>query len=204
MSTPPGGPPYQPPHTWPPGAPVGYPPPAPKRPRPSAWWFVLPVLLLLLAAVSFPLLVVRAVDGLLDTDARVAADGRPHPVTLADTEPRLIWAEPGAFPDCRVTDAATGEDLVLDRPRGTMERTQDGRAERGWQRFDSVSTTVEVTCGGNGATAVSIGPMPDIGGFVGSTLAAIGVPLVLGGLGLIALLVLVILFATGGPRNSRT
>jgi hypothetical protein len=193
VSIPTGGPPYPP---SPPYAPV------PKRPRPSAWWFALPALLLLLAVAAFPLLILRAIDGLLDTDARFAAEGQ-HTVTLADTGPRLIWAEQGTYPACVVTDAATGDELALRTPSGTLERTMNGHAEVGWQRFEPISTTVVVTCAGDGSSSISVGPMPDVGGFVGSTLAAIGVPLVLGGLGLISLIVLVILFATGGPRNSR-
>ncbi len=193
MSTPTGGPPYPqyPPHS-----------PTPKRPRPSAWWFALPALLLLLAVAAFPLLILRAIDGLLDTDARFAADGQ-HTITLADTQPRLIWAERGTSPRCGVTDGETGRPLALSSPSGTLERTMDGHAEVGWQRFDPISTTVVVTCAGDGSSSISVGPMPDVGGFVGTTLAAIAVPLVLGGLGLVSLIVLIILFATGGPRNSR-
>lgn len=209
VSTSPGQPPPYPPYSsGPPGSPVwspgSHPPPGPRRRRPSAWWFALPALLLVLAVASFPLLVLRAVDSMMETDARIAADGQPHAVTLADTGTRLIWAEEGTFPSCRVTDGSTGDVLALSLPTGTFERSSNGRSETGLQRFDPVSTTVMVSCGGNGAETVSVGPMPDVAGFVGTTLAAIGVPIVLGGLGLVALITLIVLFATGGPRTSRT
>lgn len=154
--------------------------------------------MIVLAVAAFPLLLWRAVDGVLKTDGVVAVDGRAHEIRLADPGPHLLWMTSGEAARCTVS--AGGSPLSLAPPGESWKRSQQGRSERGVAVFDADSTSVEVTCTGRGA-AVRVGPKPDLGGFFGGIVATVLVPLVLGSLGLVLLIVLVVLYATGRPRN---
>lgn len=200
MSTPPyGQPPYgQPPYGQPP---YGQAAPTPMKPRPSAWWFALPVGLGLLAVAVGAFFLVTSVREFLRTDAVVPADGQGYVVTLPDTEKRMIWA-PDAFPPptCTVSDEATRTEVPLTSPLATYTR-DTGTALRGVWTFQPPDTAVVVTCQGTGGYDVTVGPAPSAGRFAGGIVAGILIPLLLGGVAFVVLIVLVILFAVRGPRR---
>ena len=111
---------------------------------------------------------------------------------------RLAWGVRGQPPDCDVVDAATGEPVVQQAPRGTFTKDLGGRSWRGLYAFDPGSGRLEVGCARSGGP-LQIGPAPGAG-LLGGLVTGILVPLLLGGAGLVVLVVTGILFATRAPR----
>jgi hypothetical protein len=192
----------QPPPSYP--VPSGYPPgqpPLPPKKRPSGWWFVVGGALVVAAIVAAVGLFIWTLSGFLDTDARVAADGQPHQVTVGTGEDRMLWMEDGFGQSCQVIDLDTGDTIRLRSVGGSYNRSDTGGDWHGVARFDPGSGHLEVTCSSSG-TAL-IGPAPKIGTFVGGILATIFVPLFLGLFGIAILIVTGILFSTR-PARPRT
>lgn len=173
--------------------------------RPSGWWFALGAVLVLAGLVTAGVLLVGTLRGFLTTDVSVPVDGRAHRVEVATDGDRLLWVdEAAAAPTCRVVDTATGEKVELRGPGAELRRRHgSGDDQIGARRFAPGSGRLEVTCTGaasRSSALVEIGPAPDLPAFAGSILAAILVPLLLGGAGLSVLLVTGILFATRPAR----
>ncbi|MBC9732272.1 hypothetical protein [Nocardioides marmotae] len=201
MSTSPPPSPYA---AWPAG-------PDPRKPRPSAWWFALGGGLLLAAVAAGVALFVSTLSAFLETDATVPADGAPHTVTVPTDRDRVLWLDPDEAVRCQVVDGATGRPVVMS-PVGADLQKSDGDGEwRAAARFHPGSGDLEVTCtdgAGDGTDTgtgidtgeAQVGPAPSVGGFIGSIVLAITVPLVLGLAGLVVLLVTVVRWATGRPR----
>lgn len=180
-------------------------PQRPRRQRPSAWWFALGAGLLLLAATTFIVGLIWTISSAAKTDGKFDADGTPASVTSPAHERRMLFMEdhtdgdfPGEItppePDCVVRDSAGERDL--DDVTGKVRVNQ----WRGIATFDSGDGELTITCDGSTATEMRVGA-PLGFGFVGGLLLTILGPIVLGGLGLIALLVTTILYATGAPRT---
>ena len=197
MSTPP--PPYggaQPPQPgWP-----AYPKPVPSRRRPSGWWFVVAVGLMLAGVAVGVLLVVQSVRAFVDVDATVPADGQVHEVSVPTDRDRMIWAHPGQPPRCTLTDAATGEELGLAGLGASYTKSGGSGSWEGTNRFDPGSGDLEVVCAPTGSE-IQIAPAPDFGSVFGGLAAGILLALLLGGGGFVLLIVIVILYATGRPRD---
>lgn len=159
--------------------------------------------LLLAAAVTFGVLLWVTVSGTLGTDAEVPADGRSHEVVVPADEERTVFVDRDAGdPRCAFVDRETGAEVERTHHRGSFTRsTQDGDWRAAWT-LEPSSGRLLVTCTGEpGSAPVQIGPPVDTTRFVGGLAATILLPLALGGLGLVALIVLVVLFATGRPRR---
>lgn len=182
--------------------PSPYPPP-PKKPRPSAWWFLLPTLLVVAAIASVAIFGVMAFKS-FRFEGPVPVDGQAHTVDLDNTDIHVLWAG-SPRPSCVVTDSATGEELTLSATNGTFTRTTNNRPDDvAWLEFTPTSDRVDVACtGGNGADVI-VGTRPDVGRLVGGILGAILLPMGLGFLALVSLIVLIVLFAVRGPRNRTT
>jgi hypothetical protein len=190
----------QPPSSYP--VPSGYPPgqaPLPTKPRPSGWWFVVGSVLIVGAVAAAVGLFIWTLSAFLDTDARVAADGQPHQVTVGTDGDRMLWFEEGSAQTCQIVDRASGDVVVLDRVSATYERSDTDGDWHGFARFDPGTGNLEVTCAPAGT--VLIGAAPKIGNFVVGILATIFVPLFLGLFGLAILIVTGILFATRPPGS---
>lgn len=175
-----------------------------RRRRPSGWWFVVGGVLVAVAIGTFLALFVWTLSGFLKTDATVEADGRPHEVTVPTDRDRMMWFdETVTYPDCRVVDLRSGEEIRLRSVSGDFRRNNGTAGDMvGVHQFDPGSGRLEVTCDGvSGRTFVDIGPAPAVGGFVAGLLATILVPLLLGGSGVVVLIVTGVLFATGRPRK---
>lgn len=197
-------------------------PPAPRRPRPSLWWFTVGAGLLVLSVVAFVVLLLGTVHALTGTDrALVTADGTPQQVSVEPGEQLMIWGTRtnriGLRPDpdgqgleqdlgggrhatsCTVVDTGSGRPVRLDPTSGWGRQDEDG-VWVGVARFDSGSGRLELTCTDAG-DQVQLATSPQVGRFLGGLAATLIVPLVLAGLGVVALLVTTVLVATGGPRR---
>jgi hypothetical protein len=176
--------------------------PRAEKVRPSWGWFVLGGGLLVAAVASGIGLFVWTLSGFLDTDGRVPLDGEAHVVEIDHDDDLLLWAEVGTGrPTCEVRDTTTDE-LLDQRSPGAQVDRQDGSGS--WQGYAVVgggAARVTVTCAGDPtpsmpATAIEVGPQPSLGGFGLGLAAAILVPLLLGGLGLVVLLVTGLLWSS--------
>lgn len=212
----PGGPdqnPYQTQPTPQPGYGAAWTPPptAPKKPRPSAWWFLGPVALVAAAVAVFVVALVAGFSGLVTDTQSLPADGQPHQVTLKNTEKQMLAIDEDEFwtADCTVTDAGSGEQLTINSPTGDV-------TVNGWEvtkTFRPISPDVVVTCqpgtsdpadpSAGAGTEVIVGEAPEIGRAVGGIIVATIVPLVLGSIAVIWAIVLGILMAVRGPRRPR-
>jgi hypothetical protein len=190
----------QPPPSYP--VPSGYPPgqpPLPPKKRPSGWWFVVGVALIVAAIAAGIGLFIWTLSGFLDTDATISADGQPHHVTVGTSEDRMLWLEDGFGQECAIVDQRSGAQIRLHPVSADYTRSDSSGDWSGFARFDPGSGDLEVTCTASDG-AVLIGPAPQIGSFVGGILATIFAPLLLGLAGLVVLIVTGILFTTRPAR----
>lgn len=175
------------------------PPFPPPRPRPSGWWFVVGVALLLAAGAVFGWFLFRAIDGFAEIEAHVPADGAVHEVDVGAEEDKFLWVQEHAAADCQVRDRGRGSEIEILPVSGTYSRADLSEAWVADGHFDSGSGRLSVTCSTSGGPA-EIGPAVDIGGFLTSLLLAIGVPLLLGGGGVVVLVVTGLLWAIRPAR----
>jgi len=173
-----------------------------RRRRPSTWWFAAPLTLLAVAAVLVVTAFVTTLGPLGEQDAVVPADGSPQTVELDDDGTRLLMAAEGEqAPTCEATDARGGSVEVV-RPSAGYSF---GNGRDSWSGFGLVEPggdTLELTCSSSapGATEVRVGPAPSGEGFVGlAVMLVAGVALAF--LGVVLLVLLIVLVATGAPRD---
>lgn len=184
-------------------------PPAPgQRPRKqrfSAWWFMVPVALLLAGILAFVLLALTVFDDVFDTDGTIDADGRPHQVSVSGDGDRYLLT-----PDREGDDALTTTDMqcqIVDRESGEqielrsldVEYTRNDFEAVG--RFDPGSGDLEVTCTSDDPTdEAQIVGVPQVGYVV----LLFVLPAALVGLSLLVFLIQVIVYAIRAPRRPRT
>ena len=181
--------------------PYAAPPPPPQRRRPSAWWFVLAVGLMVAGIAVGVTILVLTIKGFTETDATVPADGRLHSVSVEADEERMIWIDTSRPPDCSIVDTETGNEVrYTGTPDASYEKSSGGPNWAGDRTFDPGSGELAVTCEEAGGP-IQIGPAPQFREFFGGIAIGIFVPFFLGGIGFLMLIVVVILFATGRPRN---
>jgi hypothetical protein len=194
-------PPYQ---QYPPREPVAL---LPKPPRPSGWWWALPAALVTAAVAVFAFVLLPIFLAPLHTDVSVPFDGIQHEAVLKSTGQKELWIPRGTLLGfgCVVRDAPTNQTITLTPLSGSLTRTINGQLEFAVYRFSPMSEHILVVCTQPGPNPpvvpdVQIGPRVGTSRFGGTAGALV---LVLGLLvaGAIATLVLIILFATRGPRR---
>lgn len=161
--------------------------PAPSRPtsRTGIWIGVALMAAAVVVAVVAAVLVWRLLAGEVEV---VAADGRPHEVTLPAGESYATWVEPARPATCAITDADGGE-VELGPVDGTYEVNQ-WDADRS---FDSGSGALTVTCtGATDDAEVRLGPLPSIPGLIGLVFGGVCLGMLLGTAGLVVLVVTVV------------
>jgi hypothetical protein len=190
-----GQPSAQPPPGWPYGdpPPPGVPPSgatgdeAPRKPKPSRWWYVVGVGLIVagvVAMVVFILLAVYQGATAFKDGTEVTVPGQARVDLPADAE-RMLYARPGADPACTLTDA-DGTDLPLDPTSGSVSISINGDEWVGVGTFPTGSGHVDLTCSGDSGT-VRIGKVFGGASFVVTILLAVFTPIVLGFAGAIVL-----------------
>jgi hypothetical protein len=178
---------------------VSYPsygPPVQQKYRPRARWFVVGVVLLVLAGVVFAGGLFLVLRPLTQEDGVVAAGDGPVTVAVPGGEERAIYTRVGEPVDCTVTDA-DGKDRELRAVSGEFTYNE-------WtaqQRFDTGAGDVSLECTSSveGAEA-RVAQVPSTGGFVVGLLVTILGPLTLGLTGLVVLVVTGILYAVRPAR----
>lgn len=184
---------YQPPYP-PPGQPAAG--PARKR-RFSAWWFLLPLALVIGAGVLFTVLFVSLIQGVLDSDARFAADGQPHQITVPTDKDRMLLANRDGVSSCTIVDRETGEEIALKNVTGDYEKND---FEGVWV-FDPGSGDLEATCSAlQAGTSVEVTESFQVDRLLWVFLG----PSILGGVGVVLFIIQIIIFATRAPRHPPT
>jgi hypothetical protein len=180
------------------------PTPAPAKVRPSWGWFVLGGGLLVAAVASGIGLFVWTLSSFLATDGSLPVDGQAHVVEVDHDDDVMLWTDALVHPPtCEARDADTGDSLTQTSPTGSFSFSRS-TGDREWEGFSIVAggaDRVEITCTGQLTPAmaserVEVGPAPSIGGFGLGILLTIGVPLLLGGTGIVVLIVTGVLWST--------
>lgn len=193
--TPPPPPPYGAPQ------PHGSPPPyagPPRRQRPRALWFFVGGGLILLAPVVFVASLFTVLSPLMNEDAVFEAADSPVRVSLPAGEERALFSSGGYSADCSATDGA-GDEVEFRSVTGDFTINE-------WTavaRFDTGDGDLTFDCAetSGGGERLRIGELPSTGGFVAGIGIGVVVPLVLGLVGLLMLIVVTVLYATGAPRQ---
>jgi hypothetical protein len=202
----PGDPTYQPgqPPTYPQGQP-GHPgAQPPRKPRPRAVWWLLPIGLFLAAIAVGVGGIIAGASSFVGTEASAPMDDAPHELTLDDAEPKTLWVPEGASGSCRVSDE-DGTELTLDPVGGEATRSFGSGSYRAQYTFDPSASTVVVQCRVSdafGEPEVQIGPEIEVGRTVGSVLLGVFGGGLLALLALVAAIVLGIRTAQGAPRST--
>ncbi|MGB0098855.1 MAG: hypothetical protein WBP61_01115 [Nocardioides sp.] len=188
--------------------PSGYPPgyqPPPKRYRPSAAWFVVGIVSIIVAVVTAVAVFIWLIAGFLDTEATLRTDGQPHQVSVGTDGDRMLWLEDDDT-RCVIVDLATGDPIEVRPVGGSFERSDSYGELDGLYRFAPGSGDLEVACSTSPFADIGtdemvlIGPAPEIDNFVIGIVIAIVVPGLLGLAGLIVLIWTGILWSTRDPR----
>lgn len=176
-----------------------YPPP-PGKPRPRAWWFAGPVLLLVAAVAVFVIGLITTIGSVEIPDQRFAADGAPLTAEVTAGETQGIWVrgeDLSGFVNCAVTQG--GAPVEVSTPGVDFTVNSWTLASE----FEPSSNSVEVSCvAANPSLELAVGDTADGGQFALGLVATIIAPLVLGGIAVIWLIVLGILFATRPKRTA--
>lgn len=174
------------------------PPPPPKRQRPRARWFIVAGALILVAPVIFVGALFSVLRPLTQEDAVFSASDGAVQVDLPAGEERALFTDGVGGSECRASDGE-GE-LELRGVTGDFTYNE-------WTavyRFDTGDGDVTLECrSGFGDERYRVAQLPSTGGFVAGIVIGVVAPLLLGGIGLIWMLILVILFATGRPRDQQ-
>ena len=191
MSQPPYGPPPTP--GWTP------PPPPPRRQRPRVLWFFVAGAMILAAPLIFAGALFTVLRPLTQEDAVFAVAESPVQVDLPAGEERALFSTEGLSADCAVTDGS-GRPVDLRPVTGEFNYNEWTAV---W-RFDTGDGDLTFDCTGvTGHEEIRIAQLPSTGGFVIGILVGVIGPLLVGGSGLIMLVIVTILWATGAPRQKR-
>lgn len=193
MTQPPYGPP--PPGTPPPG--WTPPPPPRRRQKPRVRWFVVAGVMIVAAPVIFAGALFTVLRPLTQEDAVLGA-GQQVQVDLPAGEERAVFTDGPGPVGCTATDGS-GADLPMRPVSGDFSYNEWTAA----YRFDTGDGRVTLECSGSFADRFRVAQLPSTGGFVAGIVVGIVGPLLIGGAGLVLLVVLIVLYATGAPREPR-
>lgn len=199
----PGDPTYQPSQqpAYPQGQPGAQPP---RKPKPRAIWWLLPVGLFLAAIAVGVGGIVAGASGFVDTEASAPMDEAPHELTLDSAERKTLWVPEGTSGSCRISDE-DGTEVQLDPFNGEANRALGGGSYRAQYTFDPATSSIVVQCrmtDGFGEREVQIGPEVEVGKTLGAVLLGVFGGGLLGLLALVAAIVLGIKTAQGAPRTA--
>jgi hypothetical protein len=170
--------------------------------RPSAVWFAVGGLLLVVGVVAGIVLFYRIFDsGFLTVEATIPADGAAHQVSVDNDSERFLWEPQYGSSECVVVDEETGGAITLHPVSGDFIRSYNADSWQAVATFDPGSGRLSVTCAAT-AGAAQIGPALIVEDFVVAIILAIVVPLLLIGLGIAVVIAVSIMFATRPRRTA--
>ncbi len=171
-----------------------------KRRRPSKWWFLVAAVVLVVSLAGGVGGLVYTAVNTFGTVGTVTADGTTHRIVADAERDAFLWANPQLPERCSIIDSATGEEIQRGSLNATYTKTTGGRSWQVINRFDPGSGRLDITCP-TGSSDVQVGPATEFGVAFGSF--ALFIALTVGGslVGIISLIVLTVLFATGRPRD---
>lgn len=134
---------------------------------------------------------------LTQEDAVFRASDGPVRVDLPADEQRAVFSDGLGPTRCRATDG-NGDPLPMRRPLGDFSYNE-------WtavHEFPTGDGDVTIECAADAGDArFRVADLPSTGGFVAGILIGVIGPLLLGGAGLVMLVIVAILYATGAPRE---
>lgn len=136
------------------------------------------------------------VQDFTEVQARVEA-GETARLDVQPGQEYLLWGQPGDLPSCTVTEPGTS-DPIPDQALFNTEYTR-GTWE-GMATIEPATSRIEIACDSRYGP-LEIGEKPSIAGFAGGLVAGIAMLGILGGGGIVLLIVIGILYATGAPRG---
>lgn len=174
--------------------------PKPRRRRPSRWWLVSGLLMLVVGAGLSLGALVLTIKGFTDVEATVRADGTTETLSLDADTSYLIWVHPDEPDACTVVQADGRQ--IGTSGLGATSYTRDigSEAWEGDRTFESGSGDIEVTCAADGGP-IQIGPEPHVHTVVGGILLGLLLPILVGAAGFVVLVVVGILYAIGEPKQ---
>jgi hypothetical protein len=171
-----------------------YPPPAAAKDRPSAAWFAVGGVLLVVAAIVFGIGIARFVRTIAHTDAQFSGGGVHQVSVPAHTQRAVFVVGDQVAPRCVARDGS-GTPVQFRRPNDRFTY-QDWIAVR---VFDTGDGHLIFTCAGRGGD-VRIAQVPSGGDLASLGFLGILFPLALGGVGFLILLVTTILWISRRPN----
>jgi hypothetical protein len=184
--------PYRPHSEYP--SPYSWPPPPVKK-RPSAAWFAVGGVLVLVAGIVFGIAIFRFVRQVSHADAVFPASG-VHQVTLPAGTERAVFVPRGQrVSPCLVTTATGGAPVQLRRPTNDFG-WQDWQATR---VFDTGDGNVTFTCPAHGHGEIRIGKVPSEGDLAALGFIGVLLPLALGGIGALILILTTVIWIKRRP-----
>jgi hypothetical protein len=177
---------YPSPYSW---------PPTPVKKRPSAAWFAVGGVLVLVAGIVFGVAIFRFVRQVSHADAVFPASG-VHQVTLPAGTERAVFVPRGQrVSPCMVTTGTGGAPVQLRRPTDDFS-WEDWVATR---VFDTGDGNVTFTCPDHGHGQIRIGTVPSQGDLAALGFIGVLLPLALGGIGALILIVTTVLWIKRRP-----
>jgi len=172
--------------------------------RPSALWFGLGAVMMLLGIVFGMLVISTAVGAATAEDGVISANGQAAAIASPANRSRMLFVQSGHTPpDCDLVD---GHGLALLKRTivDTIILTTGGQEWRAFTQIDSSGDgAITITCRPvtNDVAQVRVGQPVDPASLGGAVLAGTGTILVLGGAGFVVLLVTTILWFIRKPRT---
>jgi hypothetical protein len=170
-------------------------PPVPVQKRPRGWWFVLGVSLVIVSIAAFAVSIAGFLRTFAHTDAQFPDDGRHQVVVPAHVERGLYVLADVSRPSCSARDG-TGARIRFHRPGSDF-------TYNGWiavATFDTGDGRLSFSCRSPDVIdAVRIAAVPNRHDVARLALIGIGLPLLIGGAGVLFLIVATILWFTRRP-----
>jgi hypothetical protein len=196
-----GGYPPPPPPVYGAPAPSPYGPPQyvapPRKQRPRAWWFLPGVVCIALAIGGVVIGVLTGIR-LFETDGYVVADGLPHTIALDDGDYEL-FSQTGLQEPPQCTTRGSSEPVSLTEVNNDSTVSINGLDWVPFAKISTVDQDVAITCDGVNER-IRVGSPVD-GSAIVTLAVSIIAAVVLGLVGLAALVVTTVLWFTRAPRT---
>jgi len=175
--------------------PSAVPPAPPARKRPSAWWFGVGSILLVIAAGALGVAGGIVVHFFVSADTSFPMQG-VHRVHLPAHTERMVFSDGETEQAMCTAQEVHGRQIVF-RPFGNESPPE--RDVSDFARFDTGTGDLVFRCAGSPTDTLWITAVPDVSSIVWLALLGVVVPFLVGGIGVVVLLVTTVLWFTRRP-----